>query len=91
MAKQVQGVPADTVGIQVPAGRIAVAPLVAQKGECSNNSTLDCQTDQDCVVGCQTGDCLYANPDLQGVVTQFDVAPVTYSDRSLGECQATCN
>lgn len=78
-------------GSSSEAGRIAVAPLTTQKGQCDNNSALPCVVDLDCVVGCQTGQCLYANPDLAGVVTQFDVTPVTYADRSLGECQASCN
>jgi len=72
-------------------GRISISPLTAKKGKCSNNEAIACVIDQDCTDGCLTGDCLHANPDTQGVTSQFDLAPGTLADLSLGECEATCD
>lgn len=72
-------------------GSLSISPLTLKNGQCSNNATISCVGDPDCVQGCQNGDCLYANPDTEGVVTQFDVAPISLADHSLGECQASCN
>ncbi len=44
-----------------------------KQGICSNNNAVACWLDTDCTAGCQTGDCLYANPDTEGLATQFDL------------------
>ena len=71
-------------------GSIELSPLFYQPGQCSNSSTTECTLDTDCTIGCQTGDCLYANPDTGGVNTQFDVLPSRLGDSSVGACQLTC-
>ena len=75
---------------QATNGRIQLAPLHLRKGTCSNDANLTCVLDTDCTVGCQTGDCLLANPDIEGVVTQFDLVPGQFENRQLGTCPATC-
>ncbi len=72
-------------------GRVSLAPLTIKKGQCTNDGTLSCLLNQDCTVGCQTGTCLYPNPDTEGVSTQFDLAPVRLDNHGLGVCQASCN
>lgn len=68
-------------------GRIRLAALYSRKGVCSNNETLRCQRDTDCTVGCQTGDCLYANPDTDGAVSQFSPSVELIEESALGDCR----
>ncbi|MBI5504645.1 MAG: hypothetical protein HY899_07570 [Deltaproteobacteria bacterium] len=68
-------------------GRIAVAPLTTKSGTCANIPPRSCQWNTDCVEGCLTYECQNANPDVQGVSTQFDVAPEIYDENTLGSCE----
>lgn len=71
-------------------GRIELAPLQYKTGVCSNSGTTACLLDADCTIGCQAGDCNFANPDTAGLNTQFDVVPARQQENDFGECQATC-
>lgn len=71
-------------------GRITLAPLTLRAGECTNDGTRTCLLDTDCTVGCQTGDCLYANPDTDGQNTGFTVTPERIGNQSLGQCFDSC-
>gem|GEM_PF-883179 len=71
-------------------GRIELAPLTYKQGQCSNDGTLSCMLDADCTVGCQTGDCLYANPDTGGQDIQFNITPSRFGDSALPACGTAC-
>lgn len=69
-------------------GTIRVTPLRRKDGVCSNGPA--CQLNSDCTIGCQTGSCLAANPDVAGVTSQFDIAPLLISEEKLPSCAAVC-
>jgi hypothetical protein len=71
-------------------GAIDLAPTTSKAGKCSNDGSRSCFLDLDCTVGCQTGDCLYANPDTDGLATQFDLTPEKYSDEKIAVCTGAC-
>ena len=70
-------------------GQLLLAPLTRVKGICSNNA-LACDLDADCTAGCETGECNGANPDTDGLSTQFDLVPIRTGDGMLATCDATC-
>lgn len=62
-----------------------------RRGICSNDGNLPCWVDTDCTVGCQTGACAAANPDTQGVLSQFDLAVNRSQVPGFGaECSQAC-
>lgn len=72
-------------------GEIELAVIQTKLGECSSDPGRECTIDTDCTVGCETGDCLYANPDTEGVWAQFVGADPAYvSETSLPSCMSTC-
>ena len=64
--------------------RLWVADIVP--GECTNDPNMECGIDPDCTVGCETGECLTSNPDLDAVLTQFDVVPSGAELRGHVDC-----
>lgn len=71
-------------------GRIELAPLMYHAGKCGNNESVPCHMDVDCSSGCLTSDCLAANPDTGGQITQFSVAPVSLEATHLAACSNAC-
>lgn len=61
-------------------GDISLRARVPRKGVCSNDWNVECVVDPDCTVGCETGDCIAANPDIEGEVTQFDIVHANTPD-----------
>jgi hypothetical protein len=59
------------------------------KGKCTNNAAL-CTIDTDCTAGCQTGQCKDANPDRDGVNSQFNVTADLSEQRNVASCLAQC-
>lgn len=72
-------------------GSVELVARGTRLGCCDNQQgCAACTLDLHCTVGCNAGDCLYANPDTGGVTTQFDVAPDTTEDVSLPVCETVC-
>ncbi len=71
------------------AGVINLAPTVLKKGKCQVGG-LSCFLDSECVNGCESSDCIYANPDTDGVGTQFNVTPRKLSPTGAAICDAVC-
>jgi hypothetical protein len=64
----------------------AIQLKVRELGRCSNNPTQTCLSNANCVVGCQTGQCLNINPDTDGVLTQFHPSPTITENAALAAC-----
>jgi hypothetical protein len=65
---------------------------VAQRrlGKCSNNLNATCQTASQCVYGCTTGTCDFANPDTQGLLSQFHPTVTIEQATGMYACSSTC-
>ena len=74
------------------AGAIWLDPVATKPGVCSTQMSLACSSDSQCpAVGCNPGHCLYANPDTDGVWSQFSIIPTVHSTPSLPKgCSTTC-
>lgn len=70
-------------------GVISLAPAALQIGGCTNIER-GCFLDSDCTEGCDTGECLNASPDTDGIGTQFDIVPEKIEDSGAALCDATC-
>ncbi len=67
-------------------GRIELRVSSLTPGLCSNDNSVECQLDTGCNNGCDTGDCLGANQNTDGVLTQFDPEPVGALPRGIANC-----
>jgi len=80
----------DTTG-SASSGAISLQAAVKRVGYCSNNTTVACTVNSQCVLGgCNSGTCTLPppNPDTSGVATQFHPAPTIRQNLALSPCSA---
>ena len=72
-------------------GQIEMVVNQPRLGACTNDPTIGCVLYTDCQVGCETGQCEYANPDTGGQENQFDIEQESIEELGMGDdCASVC-
>ncbi|HYC54494.1 MAG TPA: hypothetical protein VEL28_06130 [Candidatus Binatia bacterium] len=80
----------NTTGTQQN-GSVYLDVAVQRAGYCDKHPTVSCTLSSQCVFGCDAGKCVFANPDTNGVISQFTPAPLVAVNPNLGPCATVCD